>query len=325
MKKAIERFFGTIGLKKPGKRRDSGARDPWTEPSNAVLMVDVSPSRKDKGTVQGMDVLIRKGAFVVLVGKDEKTRKSFLELCSGIRIPGKGRMELFSGKVLPGTPTAREKAVLVPNVLPKREGKGLQAVLLRHAMLVGMDPGKGTGRIKKLALDLGMEKSLFKSMDELSLLEQRLAGLCLALLREPGLLCFHEPFEGLGPREKKILLDHIHALNQEGMTVILSCADPGEELDLADEILAAEGGRLGLKPREEVAEAAGKLKEMCIRVNPYPRIIPPELAVFKPTIRSNTIFVTLAEPSTQAGQVLSAVVQAGLSVEEIHFEGVPDD
>lgn len=97
--------------------------------------------------------------------------------------------------------------------------------------------------LDRLAL-LGIEDQVNKEIRALSGgMKQRLA-LALALIGNPSILLLDEPTASLDAKGRADLLQLLHGLKRDGMTLIFSSHRPEDVLALADRILMLEGGVL---------------------------------------------------------------------------------
>lgn len=110
---------------------------------------------------------------------------------------------------------------------------------------------------------LGLEKEANKEIRALSGgMKQRLA-LALALIGNPSILLLDEPTASLDAKGRADLLQLLHGLKRDGMTLIFSSHRPEDVLALADRILMLDGGVLTEEraPREfkETLESESRL------------------------------------------------------------------
>lgn len=97
--------------------------------------------------------------------------------------------------------------------------------------------------LERLAL-LGLESEANKEIRALSGgMKQRLA-LALALIGSPSILLLDEPTASLDAKGRADLLQLLHGLKRDGMTLIFSSHRPEDVLALADRILMLDGGVL---------------------------------------------------------------------------------
>jgi len=74
-------------------------------------------------------------------------------------------------------------------------------------------------------------------------MRQRLA-VALALVADPPVLVLDEPTANLDARARRDLLDLLVALRRKGHTILFASHRPGEVLDLADQVIVMEDGKV---------------------------------------------------------------------------------
>ena len=91
----------------------------------------------------------------------------------------------------------------------------------RTAAQIIQDEVKDEARCRELAALFGIEPLLSRRFKYLSTGETRKTLLCQALMAQPDLLIFDEPFDGLDVRSREQLADLLGTLNARGFTVVL--------------------------------------------------------------------------------------------------------
>lgn len=111
------------------------------------------------------------------------------------------------------------------------------------AFIAKLKRAKLDDSLERLSL-LGLENEVDKEIRALSGgMKQRLA-LALALIGNPSILLLDEPTASLDAKGRADLLQLLHGLKHQGMTLIFSSHRPEDVLALADRILMLDGGVL---------------------------------------------------------------------------------
>lgn len=107
---------------------------------------------------------------------------------------------------------------------------------------------------------LGIGHLSAKSFMQLSGGEQRLVLIARALSRHPPLLVLDEPTADLDIGNQAMVMSHIKALSDSGLTVLMSTHDPAQAYRYSSRVLAlSEGGILAIgKPENVISEAVLK-------------------------------------------------------------------
>ncbi len=199
----------------------------------------------------GVDLEVRAGEVVALVGANGSGRTSLLLAVSGLLRPVRGQV-LLDGRPLTGLRPDRVVAAGVGHV---PQGRRVFARLtVRENLLVGghllLRRGRGT-RAYEAAVErvLGLFPVLAERADSpagtLSGGEQQQLAVGRALVARPRLLLLDEPTTGLAPTTAAALLDAVRRVAEEGTAVLLvDQAEPA--LRTADRGVVLETGRVVL-------------------------------------------------------------------------------
>ncbi|SDB15699.1 putrescine transport system ATP-binding protein [Belnapia rosea] len=194
--------------------------------------------------LDGLDLDVRPGEFLALLGGSGSGKSTLLRLVAGFEAPDAGRI-LLEGRDLAGLPPhARpvsmmfQSYALFPHLSVfdnvayglRREGVGRAEIVRRVA--------------EGLAL-VGLDSTAGRKPHQLSGGQRQRVALIRALVKRPRLLLLDEPLAALdaGLRERTGL--ELRALQRRtGAGFVMVTHDQGEALALADRIAVLEGGRL---------------------------------------------------------------------------------
>lgn len=213
-----------------------------------VPMLQVRNLDFSYGTVQvlfDIDLDIRKGETVALLGTNGAGKSTLLRLISGLAIPSRGVIRLDGHAITYEEPTVRVRRgiVQVPG------GHSVFAPLtVRENLRVGAflcDPSDVDGRIDR---SLELFPALRSRMDEpagtLSGGQQQMLGLAKALVLEPELLLIDELSLGLAPVVVQELLGVVEELKTRGVTMIIVEQSVNVGLLIADRAVFMEKGEV---------------------------------------------------------------------------------
>lgn len=109
-------------------------------------------------------------------------------------------------------------------------------------------------RIEELALYLGLEEFLDKSVEKLSTGQKQKTSIAVSLVHDPDVIMFDEPTNGLDILAAKTIVDFLLDCKNKGKTVVLSTHIMAEAEKLCDSIGILLKGQL---------VAQGTIKELC--------------------------------------------------------------
>ncbi|TSD85586.1 ABC transporter ATP-binding protein [Mycobacterium sp. KBS0706] len=197
----------------------------------AVVARDVVRSFQDQAVLQGVDLDILPGEFVVLLGRSGSGKSTFLrglgaldaEVEGFIRVPRRRAIVFQDPRLMPWLPVLRNVTIGLPQTRETRE-RGLAALE-----------------------EVGLEAKAKAWPRTLSGGEAQRVALARAMVREPQLLLLDEPFGALDALTRI----RMHALLQDlyqrhRPAVLLVTHDVDEAILLADRVLVLTKGRLSL-------------------------------------------------------------------------------
>jgi branched-chain amino acid transport system ATP-binding protein len=197
--------------------------------------------------LKGVDVTIPKGELVALVGGNGAGKTTLLRTISGVQ-PATGGRVLFDGKDI--TRIAAHKRVAL-GIAQVPEGRQVFAPL-------SVEDNMRLGAITQRAMDV--EGELERLYGQFPILkekrnqpagtlsggQQQMLAMCRALMARPRLLLLDEPSMGLAPLLVDQILEAVHALKQQGVTVFLVEQNAFAALKIADRGYVLESGRVVL-------------------------------------------------------------------------------
>ncbi|MCC3312527.1 ABC transporter ATP-binding protein [Nocardia africana] len=219
--------------------------------TGAPLAVHLSGLRKafgDTVVLDGVELSIRRGEFVVLLGPSGTGKTTLLRLLTGLEVPDAGDVLVPAVRttVYQEPRLIPSKRVLANVIVGQRRSKPVREAGLRALAEVGLD---GKARQWPATLSGG---------------EAQRAALARALVREPELLLLDEPFAALDALTRLQMQDLVGDLVQRHRPAVLMVThDVDEAVRLADRILVLNRGRFAVdididlpRPRDRTDPAA---------------------------------------------------------------------
>jgi len=198
--------------------------------------------------VKGIDLVVREGEMVALIGANGAGKTSTLKAISGILHPASGRIR-YLGADITGSPayTLVERGLaLVP------EGRQVFGRLtVQENLRMGAYARRDAAQVKA---DLARIYELFPRLYErrtqtggtLSGGEQQMLAIGRALMSAPRLLLLDEPSMGLAPLMVQRIFETIRKVAAEGVTVLLVEQNAKLALELSHRGYVMESGAISL-------------------------------------------------------------------------------
>ena len=198
--------------------------------------------------VKGIDLDVRDGELVTLIGANGAGKTTTLKALAGLIRPAAGRIHYNGGDITarPAFALVREGLALVP------EGRGIFGLLTVEENLA-MGAYSRTDRAR-VAADFDRIYAVFPRLAErrsqragtLSGGEQQMLAIGRALMSRPKLLLLDEPSMGLAPIMVQKIFETIRAVAQEGVTLLLVEQNAKLALETCDRGYVMESGVIAL-------------------------------------------------------------------------------
>lgn len=208
---------------------NDNARTPDSRRADDVLVArDLTRRFGERTVLDGIDLSIRRGEFVALLGRSGSGKSTLLRAIAGLDDGVQGDGDLF---VTPNTAVVFQDSRLLPwaRVLPN--------------VTLGLGGREATAAGRDALADVGLAGRERAWPTELSGGEQQRVALARSLVRQPRLLLADEPFGALDALTRLRmhgLLRELCAKYRPG--VLLVTHDVDEAISLADRVLVLDGG-----------------------------------------------------------------------------------
>ncbi|MDQ6859188.1 MAG: ABC transporter ATP-binding protein [Chloroflexota bacterium] len=173
----------------------------------------------DSHVLQGVDLEVRDGEAVSLIGRNGAGKTTTVAAIMGLVRPRVGAVRVGDTNVAgqPAHRIARAGVALVP------QGRRIFAELsVRENLHLAARPEPG-GWDERRVMELfpSIRRRLENRGDELSGGEQQMLAIGRALMRNPGVLLLDEPSEGLAPRLVADVGEALRSLRGTGLAILL--------------------------------------------------------------------------------------------------------
>ena len=203
--------------------------------------------RKSFGAVeviQGVDLEVADGEFVVFVGPSGCGKSTLLRIIAGLEEHSAGQVSI-DGRVIDNVPPARREIAMVFQsyaLYPHLTVRGNMALGLKQ---IGAPRAVIEERVAKAVKMLQLDEYLDRKPAALSGGQRQRVAIGRAIVREPKLFLFDEPLSNLDAALRintRLEIAKLHRLLKA--TIIYVTHDQVEAMTLADRIVVLNGGRI---------------------------------------------------------------------------------
>lgn len=220
-------------------------RDDWpqTGESPIIMLQGVSKSYRDCVAVDHLDLDVREGEILGIIGHNGAGKTTILKMITGLISPTEGSIEVMGMDITREGTRIKSFTGYLPEESPFYENMTVTEYLMFFSELYRIPRSVARDRIHRLlgVLNLAEENKL---TGELSKGMKRKAAIARTLLHDPGLLILDEPNSGLDPLTSFFIIDYLRALKDEGKTILLSAHNLFHIEYICDRVAILKNGRL---------------------------------------------------------------------------------
>ena len=202
------------------------------------------PIGKGVHAVKNINMDIKKGEIIALLGSSGCGKTSTLRMIAGFEETSRGKI-LLAGREIQGLPPVKRKVAMAfegYSLYPTVTVRDNIAFALKSQKLLQSEVN---ARVEDVARMLEITDILDRYPTSVSGGQQQRASLARALIRDADLHLLDEPMGQLEPQLRTLLRGRIkHFIKERGLTAILVTHDQTEANALADRIAVMEDGEL---------------------------------------------------------------------------------
>ena len=199
--------------------------------------------------LDGVDIKIAQGEFVVLVGRSGSGKSTLLNLIGAIDVPTSG--EIFIDGVELGTLDEQARALLRRrelgfvfqffNLIPTLT---VAENLLLPLELNGRSDAAASARVSDMLAEVGLADRADRFPDELSGGEQQRVAIARAIVHEPRIVLADEPTGNLDLETANAAIGLLDRLCRDAGLTLVMATHSGEVIGLADRVLTIRAGHV---------------------------------------------------------------------------------
>ncbi|MBI1173342.1 sn-glycerol-3-phosphate ABC transporter ATP-binding protein UgpC [bacterium] len=210
----------------------------------AITLKGLGKSYGSGYAVEGVDLTIADGEFVVLVGPSGCGKSTLLRMIAGLETVTKGDILIGERRVNDVEPAERDIAMVFQNyaLYPHMSVRQNLSYGLKNR---GMSKAEIDTRITKAAETLELGAYLDRKPRALSGGQRQRVAMGRAIVREPQAFLFDEPLSNLDAKLRVTMRSEIRQLQRRlGTTSVYVTHDQVEAMTLADRLVVLNAGRI---------------------------------------------------------------------------------
>lgn len=238
-----------------------------TSRSTPILeLAGVHASYGPAEVLQGIDIEVRPGEVVALLGANAAGKSTAIKTIMGRLRPSSGEIR-FAGRRIDGRPT-NEIVRMGIGIVPEGRRVFYELTVLENLEVAAeVQAAPATAAMREAGSRIEQVLALFPVLAErrnqpagtLSGGEQQMLAIARALVASPQLICMDEPSMGLAPIMVDRVMDAIRKINRSGTAVLLVEQNAQAALSVADRAYILRDGRIVASGTSGEMLADGKL------------------------------------------------------------------
>ncbi|HWX48734.1 MAG TPA: sn-glycerol-3-phosphate ABC transporter ATP-binding protein UgpC [Roseomonas sp.] len=271
----------------------------------AIELTGVSKLYGAQTAVQGVNLALPEGAFVVILGPSGCGKSTLLRMIAGLEAISAGELRIGGTRMNEREPKDRGCAMVFQNyaLYPHMTVAENIAYPLKVA---GMRRAERQARVAEVAAALELTPLLQRRPGQLSGGQRQRVAIGRAMVRRPKVFLYDEPLSNLDAKLRVQMRLELRRLHERlGATSVLVTHDQQEAMTLADHLVVMNAGRVEQQgtPREVYAGPASLFVAGFLGAPPM-NLLPAEVLASGDTLRlADGTLLRLPEPVLHRGKV----------------------
>jgi ABC-2 type transport system ATP-binding protein len=224
-----------------------------------IELVNLAKRFGDLTAVNGLNLVVPRGEFFVLLGPNAAGKTTTIRLIAGLVHPTAGRVLVAGWDVRQQPLEARRRLAYVPD-FPFLYDKLTPWEFFRFTgQLFGMTESRVRSAAGELAQRFNLEPFLNKLTEGLSHGTRQRVAIVSALMHTPEVFVLDEPMVGLDPQHARVLKDILKEQSRQGITVFVSTHQLSVAEEMADRIgIMHQGQLVAVGSRDDLRRQSGQ-------------------------------------------------------------------
>lgn len=208
----------------------------------AIRIVGLDKRFGYRAALVGVDLQIERGEFVSLFGPNGAGKTTLVRCVATLAHPSAGYVEIYGTRLSSATPDLRRHVGVVSHASFLYGALTARENLLFYAAMFDVDEAEH--RADKVLDQVGLCDRAHDPVRTFSRGLLQRCAIARALVHDPDILLFDEPFSGLDPTAADTLHAILERAHERRRTVLMTSHDLRRGHELADRVLVLRAGRI---------------------------------------------------------------------------------
>jgi ABC-2 type transport system ATP-binding protein len=223
-------------------------------------------NKKENLTLKGLNLEIKKGEFVGLLGSNGAGKSTTIHCITGVSDPTSGTIKVFGHDVVEDYKMARTKIGLSPQEFNIDIFQTVEQVLYFQAGFFGVVGEERKRRMEEMLNIFELQPHRQKKFQQLSGGLKRRAIVAKALIHNPDILILDEPTAGVDVETRMAIWKYLKELHKNGKTILLTSHYLEEIEEMCERVVILKEGTIVYDEDIKTAMADGKLEKKYIEI-----------------------------------------------------------
>ena len=200
-----------------------------------------------KATTNAIDTIsltVQRGEIFGLLGPNGAGKTTTIGVLTTSILPTSGSVQIMGIDVVHDPIRTKQAISVVPQRSNLDRSLKVREILTCHASYHGISRSERNSRADKLLAEFGLAERANERVQRYSGGMAQRVMLARALMHNPDVLFLDEPTNNLDPQSRRFLWERIRALNERGVTILLTTNDMEEADQLCDRIAIMDHGHI---------------------------------------------------------------------------------
>ena len=207
-----------------------------------------SYSDNDNYALKNVNISIKQGQKIALMGANGSGKSTFFRCCAGILKPCKGNLFFHNEKIKYDRKNLLNLRSKIGIVFQEPDNQLFCASVYEEisfgVLNLGFSEDETCLKVDNIIKTLNIQSFCEKPTHALSGGQKKQVAIADILVMSPEIIIFDEPAAALDPKHIKIVREIIDKLTENGLTVIMSTHDVDYAYEWADEIILFDNGEV---------------------------------------------------------------------------------